>query len=494
MKQFQTDAAGNKRVTLIAGDGIGPEVTAAARRILDAAGAPIAWELHEAGAAVFKAGLMTGVPEATIRSIRETRVALKGPLETPIGFGEKSANVTLRKLFETYGNLRPIRELPGVATPFSGRGIDLIVVRENVEDLYAGIEHQQTPGVAQCLKLMSRKGCEKIVRLAFEVAVAEGRKSVTCATKANIMKLTEGLLKRTFEEVAKEYPQIEPRTILVDACAHQLVRTPEAFEVIVTSNMNGDILSDLTSGLVGGLGFAPGANIGADVAIFEAVHGSAPTIAGKDIANPSAVVLSAVMMLRHLDEPALALRVENALLATLEQGVLTADVAAPGAAAGTQRFADAVIERLGQAPTRFAARPQRARRLPATVKDPGAPGKRVTLGADVFVESTQSPAEIGPELERLVEDSPLRLKMISNRGTVVYPDNGAMTDCVDHHRCRFKLRDLDGDLTTAQLVDLITRVGSKFRFMHVETLQEFDGARGYTLAQGEDDAPVPHRA
>ena len=270
--------------------------------------------------------------------------------------------------------------------------IDLIVVRQNVEDPYAGIEHQQTPGVAQCLKLMSRKGCEKIVRLAFEVAVAEGRTSVTCATKANIMKRTEGLLKRTFEEVAQEYPQIEPRTILVDACAHQLVRTPEAFEVIVTSNMNGDILSDLTSGRVGGLGFAPGANIGAEVAnigaevaIFEAVHGSAPTIAGKDIANPSAVVLSAVMMLRHLDEDALALRVENALLAALEQGVATADIAAPCGADRTQRFADAVIERLGQAPSRFAARPQQRRRTPVTVKDLAAPGKRVTLGADVFI-------------------------------------------------------------------------------------------------------------
>lgn len=490
MHHFLRDAAGNKRVTLISGDGIGREVTEATRRILEAAGAPIAWEVHEAGAAVFKAGLMTGVPEDTIRSVRETRVALKGPLETPIGFGEKSANVTLRKLFETYGNLRPIRELPGVSTPFSGRGIDLVVVRENVEDLYAGIEHQQTPGVAQCLKLMSRKGCEKIVRLAFEVAVAEGRKSVTCATKANIMKLTEGLLKRTFEEVAKEYPQIEPRTILVDACAHQLVRTPEAFEVIVTSNMNGDILSDLTSGLVGGLGFAPGANIGADVAIFEAVHGSAPTIAGKDIANPSAVVLSAVMMLRHLDEDALALRVENALLATLEQGVRTADIAEPGSAVGTQRFADAVIARLGQAPSRFAARPQRRLERPAVVRDPVGPARRATIGADVFVESMRSPAEIGRELERLVEGSPVRLKMISNRGTVVYPDNGALTDCVDHHRCRFKLRDPNADLTTAQLTELLTRVGSAFRFMHVETLQEFDGVRAYTLAQGEDDAPV----
>ncbi|MDX2086403.1 MAG: NADP-dependent isocitrate dehydrogenase [Kofleriaceae bacterium] len=488
MRTYQLDPSGKKRVTLIAGDGIGSEVTAATRRVLEAAGAPIAWEVREAGAAVFKRGLMTGVPEETIASLRETRVALKGPLETPIGYGEKSANVTLRKLFETYGNLRPIRELPGVATPFSGRGIDLVVVRENVEDLYAGIEHQQTPGVAQCLKLMSRKGCEKIVRLAFEVAVAEGRRSVTCATKANIMKLTEGLLKRTFEEVAKEYPTIEARTILVDACAHQLVRTPEAFEVIVTSNMNGDILSDLTSGLVGGLGFAPGANVGADVAIFEAVHGSAPLIAGKDIANPSAVLLSAVMMLRHLDEPSLAMRVEDALLATLEQGVLTADVAAAGTAVGTQRFADEVIARLGQRPTRLGAREQRARPAPVPLRELPAPTSRVTVGADVFIEDTRSPAEIGPVLERLVEGSPLALKMISNRGTVVYPDNGAMTDCVDHHRCRFKLRDRGGDLTTPQLLDLLQRVGSAFRFMHVEALQELDGARAYTLAQGEDDA------
>ncbi|MEZ4366238.1 MAG: NADP-dependent isocitrate dehydrogenase [Kofleriaceae bacterium] len=468
---------------------MGPEVTAATRRILDAAGAPIAWELQDAGAQVFKRGLMTGVPEATIASLRTTRVALKGPLETPIGFGEKSANVTLRKLFETYGNLRPIRELPGVQTPFSGRGIDLVVVRENVEDLYAGIEHQQTPGVAQCLKLMSRKGCEKIVRLAFEVAVAEGRKSVTCATKANIMKLTEGLMKRTFEEVAREYPQIEARTILIDACAHQLVRTPEAFEVIVTSNMNGDIISDLTSGLVGGLGFAPGANLGAEVAIFEAVHGSAPTIAGKDLANPSAVVLLAVMMLRHLDEAERALTVENALLATLEQGVLTADVAT-GAAVGTQRFADEVIARLGQAPTRFAARPQRARRAPAVVHDPVAPARRATIGVDVFIESPASPVEVGQALDRLVADSPLRLKMISNRGTMVYPPNGALTDCVDHHRCRFKLRDLDGDLSTAQLLDLLARIATEFRFMHVETLQDLGGVRGYSLAQGEDDTPL----
>ena len=228
LMQFHTTPAGNTLVTLIPGDGIGPEVVDSAREIIEAAGAQVDWEERRAGASVFMQGLATGVPDETIESIRKTRVVLKGPLETPVGFGEKSANVTLRKLFETYGNISPARELPGIVTPYSGRGIDLVVVRENVEDLYAGIEHMQTPGVAQCLKLISRKGCEKIVRLAFEFARAEGRQTVHCATKSNIMKLTEGMLKRTFEEIAPEYPGIEAQHIIVDNCAHQLVKRPGA--------------------------------------------------------------------------------------------------------------------------------------------------------------------------------------------------------------------------------------------------------------------------
>src|SRR4029079_15851256 len=231
-------------------------------------------------------GLPSGVPQDTIDSISRSRVVLKGPLETPVGFGEKSANVTLRKLFETYANIRPDRELPGVVTPYSGRGIDLVVVRENVEDLYAGIEHMQTPGVAQCLKLISRKGCEKIARLAFEFARAEGRKSVACASKSNIMKMTEGMLKRTFEEVAKEYKDIQSWHVIVDNACHQLVKKPEQFDVIVTTNMNGDIMSDLTSALIGGLGFAPSANLGNGIAIFEAVHGSAPADRRKNTTQP----------------------------------------------------------------------------------------------------------------------------------------------------------------------------------------------------------------
>jgi isocitrate dehydrogenase len=485
--RYELNAKGEKRVTVIAGDGIGPEVTAATRKIIDATGVKIAWEEHEAGAEVFKRGLPSGVPPETIASIRETRVALKGPLETPIGFGEKSANVTLRKLFETYANLRPVRELPGVKTPFTGRGIDLVVVRENVEDLYAGIEHMQTPGVAQCLKLMSKKGCERIVRVAFEVAVAEGRKRVHCATKANIMKLTEGLLKRTFEEVAKEYPQIDAQHIIIDNCAHQLARFPEQFEVIVTSNMNGDILSDLTSGLVGGLGFAPGANLGDEVAIFEAVHGSAPKYAGKNVINPSAVLLSGTMMLRHLDEFAAAQAIENALIVTLEQGIYTRDVLQQGSVS-TTAFTDAVIGNLGKRSEKWSTRDYKALQIKAldAARDYVRPARRRTLGADIFVEAPIAPDALGASLEALAEGSPLRLKMISNRGTKVYPSMGGTTDCVDHWRCRFVLRDDAGSLEDAALLGLLAKVAAKHRWMHVEKLEELDGALGFTRAQGED--------
>jgi isocitrate dehydrogenase len=484
--RWTTDHEGKKRVTVIPGDGIGPEVVRATRRIIDATGVRIAWEEQEAGAEVFKRGLPSGVPTETIASIRDTRVALKGPLETPVGYGEKSANVTLRKLFETYANVRPVREIPGVATPFSGRGIDLVIVRENVEDLYAGIEHQQTPGVAQCLKIMSRKGCEKIVRLAFELAIAEGRKSVHCATKANIMKLTEGLLKRTFEEVAKEYPSIEAHHVIVDNCAHQLVRFPEQFEVIVTSNMNGDILSDLTSGLIGGLGFAPGANLGAEVAIFEAVHGSAPKYAGKDVINPTAVLLSGVMMLRHLEEFGAAQAIENAVNVTLEEGGYTRDVRVEGSI-GTSAFADRVIANLGRRSEKFRARDAKAIKIPSVPEERAqVRAETKTVGVDVFVQAATTPDDLGTKLEALAEGLPVRLKMISNRGTRVYPSTGAITDCVDHWRCRFVAREDSANVDDAVVQALLSRVSGTFTWMHVEKLRTYDGAAGFTKAQGED--------
>ena len=482
-------SGGKKLVTLIPGDGVGPECVRAAQRIVEAAGAAIEWEERQAGASVFRQGIASGVPPETIESIRRTRVVLKGPLETPVGFGEKSANVTLRKLFETYGNIRPVRELPGVKTPYSGRGIDLVVVRENVEDLYAGIEHMQTPGVAQCLKLISTKGCEKIVRLAFELARAEGRKRVHCATKSNIMKLTEGELKRTFERVSKEYPDIEAQHIIIDNCAHQLVKKPEQFDVIVTSNMNGDIISDLTSALIGGLGFAPSANIGNEVAIFEAVHGSAPKYAGKNVINPTAVVLSAVLMLRHLGEFEAAARIEHAILVTLEEGrVLTGDVVGYDKGASTTAFTDAVIANLGRRSQQYRVRDYKPIRLPEVSPAPDyvkAKTRRV-IGVDIFVESGLSAEELGPSLEEAASGTALKLKMVSNRGTKVYPPTGAITDCVDHWRCRFVARESGADLGDGAILELLQRVASRHRWMHLEKLQEFDGAAGFTMAQGED--------
>ena len=470
-------------VSLIAGDGIGPEVVGAARRVLEAVGAPVAWEEIDAGAAVFRRGIPSGVPTETIASIARTRLVLKGPLETPVGYGEKSANVTLRKLFETYGNIRPVRELAGVPTPFAGRGIDLVVVRENVEDLYAGIEHQQTPDVAQCLKLISRPGCERIVRLAFEVARSEGRTSVVCATKANIMKLTEGLLKRVFEELAPDYPEIEARHLVVDNCAHQLVRRPEQFEVIVTTNMNGDILSDLTSGLVGGLGFAPSANLGADIAIFEAVHGSAPKYAGANVANPTALILSAAMLLRHIGSTTEADRVEGAVTATLADGIHTRDVSG-GEPVSTTAFTDAVIERLddpGDWP------PPQARR-PLIIEDIATssyvPAVRAVVGIDVFIEWDADPASLAASLEALTGGGPLHLKMISNRGTVVYPASGASPAVVDHYRCRFIAAD-GHEPSDPDLLELVARIAVGHRWMHLEKLQTFDEVAGYTRAQGE---------
>jgi isocitrate dehydrogenase len=481
-----TTPDGKKLVTLIPGDGIGPECVESARKIIEASGAKVAWEVRHAGESVFKQGIASGVPTETIESVRKTHCVLKGPLGTPVGYGEKSANVTLRKLFETYANIRPIRELPGVKTPYSGRGIDLVVVRENVEDLYAGIEHMQTPGVAQCLKLISRKGCEKIVRLAFEFARSEGRKKVACATKSNIMKLTEGYLKRTFEEVAKEYPDIESWHIIVDNCCHQLVKKPEQFDVIVTTNMNGDIMSDLTSALIGGLGFAPSANLGNEVAIFEAVHGSAPKYAGKNVINPTAVIGSSIMMLRHLGEFDAAVKIENAVLVTLEDGkVKTGDVVGYDKCTSTTAYTDEIIKNLGRTSKQFKVRDYKPIKMPnlshdrnfVKVKD------RKCVGIDLFVESAMAPEQLGPSIEKLVVGTPFTLKGVSSRGTKVYPAMGAITDSADHYCARLLAK---SEPTDAQIMDVVSRIGAQHRWAHIEKLQEFDGNPGFTKAQGED--------
>jgi len=480
--------ASGQKITLIKGDGIGVECIDATQKIIDATGVNLDWQECEAGAEVFKKGVASGVPQETLESIKETRIVLKGPLETPVGFGEKSANVTLRKLFETYANIRPVKEFPGVPSPFEGRGIDFVIIRENVEDLYAGIEYMQTPGTSECLKLITRKGCEKICRLAFEFARSEGRKTVHCATKANIMKFSEGMMKKTFEEVAKDYPEIEAHHIIVDNCAHQLVRFPEKFETIVTTNMNGDILSDLGSGLVGGLGFAPSANLGSDISIFEAVHGSAPKYAGKNVINPSSVLLAGVMMLRHIGHFEQAQTIEQALLATLEQGIRTQDVCGEEGAVTTSQFTDAIIGNFGKTSNAWDKRDYDKIILPEVSKAPDLvkAKNRKTVGIDVFIEASTSAEELGADLKALSADSAFELKTISNRGVQVYPATGTHPDVVDHWPSRFMLKDSSAEVTNDNVCDLLKRVGAKYRWMHTEVLNVFDGDNGFSKAQGED--------
>ena len=476
-------------ITLIQGDGIGPEVTGATRQIIDATGVKINWDICEAGAKIFKKGLSTGVPQETVDSITRNKIALKGPLETPVGHGEKSANVTLRKMFETYGNIRPIREFPGVATPFSGRNVDLVIVRENVEDLYAGIEHMQTPNVAQCLKLISKSGCEKIIRLAFEFARAEGRKLVHCATKANIMKATEGLMKRTFEEVAKEYPEIESHHIIIDNCAHQMVKMPEIFDVIVTTNMNGDILSDLGSALIGGLGFAPGANIGDNFSIFEAVHGSAPKYAGQNNINPTAVLLSGVMMLRHIGEFEAAELIEQALVVTLGvDKVYTRDVLGDAGSVSTTAFTQKIIDNFGRKHPEWEEHPYKAIKMPVLTDSQKSieVKTRGVNGIDLFIEAHNDLEGMGKKLTDVAGAANMQLKLISNRGVKVFPnDYGTKPDLTDCFRCRFISKD-GSDVNDNDIMKLVALVNTDYRWMHIEKLNVFDGVAGYSKAHGED--------
>lgn len=332
------------RITLIPGDGIGPEVTAAVVRVLDASGVSIEWERHDAGVAAIEKDITANnpLPPALLDSIRRNKVALKGPVTTPIGSGFTSVNVGLRKALDLYSNLRPVRNLPGVESRFAG--VDLVIVRENTEDLYAGLEHQIIPGVVESLKIITEAASTRIARFAFEYARTHNRRKVTAVHKANIMKLSDGLFLDSARAVAREFPDVPYDEKIVDAACMHLVMAPDAFDVIVLPNLYGDIVSDLCAGLVGGLGVVPGANFGEDVAVFEAVHGSAPDIANKNRANPTALLLSAVMMLRHIGEPTAADRVSAALDQVLAEGVIrTRDM---GGTASTTEFAEAVARAL----------------------------------------------------------------------------------------------------------------------------------------------------
>jgi isocitrate dehydrogenase (NAD+) len=334
-------SANKIHVTLIKGDGIGPEIADSMVEIFEKLSVPISWQHLEAGLAVIeKTG--KGIQDTDLKKLAETRIAIKGPTATPVGGGHKSINVTIRKALDLFANVRPIKTIPCLKTPF--KNVDLIIVRENIEDTYGGIEHYQSADVAQCLRLITKSGSQRIAHYAFQMARREGRKRVTCVHKANIMKLTDGLFLDTFREVAKSYSDIEASDIIVDNCCMQLVTKPEQFDVLLLPNLFGDIVSDLCAGLVGGLGVAAGANIGKSCAIFEAVHGSAPDIAGKGLANPTAFLFSAIMMLKHLSLLNEAQKLETALMRALEnETARTRDLGGKG---NTQTFTKAIIKEL----------------------------------------------------------------------------------------------------------------------------------------------------
>ena len=475
------------RITVAHGDGIGPEIMDATLQILRAADAPIDVDMIEIGKAVYEQGHSSGIPSEAWETIRRNRVMLKGPITTPQGGGYKSLNVTIRKALNLFANVRPARSYgPYVAAVHPT--MDLVVVRENEEDLYAGIEHQQTREVAQSLKLVSRAGCERIVRYAFEYARAYGRDTVTCMTKDNIMKQTDGLFHRVFDEIAQEYPDIENRHLIVDIGAARVAAQPERFDVIVTLNLYGDILSDIAAQIAGSVGLAGSANIGPKHAMFEAVHGSAPDIAGKGVANPSGLLNAAIQMLVHLGEAEVAERIENAWLCTLEDGIHTADLYRPELSdeeVGTDGFTQAVIDRLGEHPRRL--RPVQYQSGGIKVEAAPTPqSEKRLVGIDVFIDwsdDERDPETLGHALEALGPDG-LQLKMITNRGVRVYPEGIPETFKTDHWRCRFTAA--GGTTTFDAVLDLQRALhDAGYEVIKTEGLYTFDGERGYSLGQGE---------
>jgi isocitrate dehydrogenase len=477
-------------ITVAHGDGIGPEIMAATLRILKESGAELEIETIDIGEKVYLAGNSSGIEPGAWDSLRRTRVFLKAPITTPQGGGYKSLNVTVRKTLGLYANVRPcVSYHPFVETKH--QNMDVVIVRENEEDLYAGIEHRQTEQVVQCLKLISRPGSEKIVRYAFEYARRNNRKKVTCFTKDNIMKLTDGLFHRVFAEIAKEYTDIENEHWIVDIGAAKLADTPETFDVLVMPNLYGDILSDVAAQIAGSVGLAGSANIGENVAMFEAIHGSAPRRAGQNLANPSGLLLGAVMMLVHIDETEAAERVHNAWLRTIEDGVHTYDVyneTVSKQKVGTKEFAEAVVQRLGQEPKILKpVRYKTAERAPETKRQTAsAPAKKQLVGVDVFLDWTRGSAnDLGDALSKLSGDG-LKLTMMSNRGVKVWPGGHAETFCSDHWRCRFLSAAEGAAPSHQQIIKLLERVAaSGLDFIKTENLYNFDGQRGYSLDQGE---------
>lgn len=472
-------------ITVAHGDGIGPEIMDATLRILDAAGPPLEIETIEIGAAVYERGNPAGIEDSALESLRRTGVFLKAPITTPQGGGFKSLNVTVRKTLGLFANVRPcLSYAPFIATKHPN--MDVVIIRENEEDLYAGIEHRQTDDVVQCLKLITRPGCERIARYAFEYARAYNRKKVTAFTKDNIMKMTDGMFRNVAEEVAKEYDDIEFDHWIVDIGAAKLADNPTMFDVILLPNLYGDILSDVAAEIAGSVGMAGSANIGPTAAMFEAIHGSAPLIAGQNRANPSGLLLGAVQMLVHIGQGSHASTIHNAWLSTLEQGIHTEDIQSEHSnkIVGTKEFADAVIERLGQSPqTLPAVNYEDAPRIEIKLA-PRIRQEKRQIGIDVFIDAPGAiPDELGHDIEKLAGPD-FKLDMISNRGQKVYPHGAPETTCVDHWRLRFSSP--NGETNTKATIQLLERlVENGYPFVKTEGLFTFDGELGFTRGQGQ---------
>lgn len=482
-----------RKITVAYGDGIGPEIMKATMSILEAAGAQIEPDVIEIGEQVYLKGISSGIEERAWESLRESRVFLKSPITTPQGGGFKSLNVTTRKTLGLFANVRPCKAFsPFVKTYYPKT--DLVIIRENEEDLYAGIEHRQTEEVYQCLKLISRPGSEKIIRYAFEYARKYNRKKVTCMTKDNIMKLADGLFHKVFNEVALEYPDIQTDHKIIDIGAALIAERPEIFDVIVTLNLYGDIISDIAAQVTGSVGLGGSSNVGQGVAMFEAIHGSAPDIAGQDLANPSGLLNGAIMMLVHIGQPKVAEKISNAWMKTLEDGIHTGDIYQEKISTkkvGTQEFAQAVIERLGQKPQTM----KPAEFLSQTGDDDSGtiklkertPALKELIGLDVFIdwkEGNRDANVIGQKLEA-VNAQGLRMQLITNRGVKVYPEGMPETFCSDHWRVRFFNSD-ESAITHSQILSILKQVEDLgFDFIKTENLYTFDGERGFSLAQGE---------
>jgi isocitrate dehydrogenase len=477
-------------ITVAHGDGIGPEIMAASLHIIKEAGARIQTETIEIGEKVYLRGDNAGIEPSAWESLRRTKVFFKAPITTPQGGGFKSLNVTTRKTLGLYANVRPcVSYHPYIETKHPG--MDVVIVRENEEDLYAGIEHRQTDEVYQCLKLISRPGSEKIVRYAFEYARRNNRKKVTCFTKDNIMKFTDGLFHKVFDEVSAEYPEFEKEHWIVDIGAAKLADTPEAFDVLVMPNLYGDILSDVAAQIAGSVGLAGSANIGDQCAMFEAIHGSAPRRAGQNLANPSGLLHGGLLMLVHIGQPDIAELIHNAWLRTIEDGVHTYDIYKEGTSkqkVGTKEFAEAVVARLGKKPEKFkaASYSKEPKQAAGATYVPKPRAKKELVGVDVFFQwNDRNPTEFGQRLEKFNGDG-LKLTSLSNRGVKVYPGGFSETFCTDHWRAGFFSDQPNGPVTHQQVVGLLDRLQkSGLDFIKIENLYTFDGQKGFVPSQGE---------